>query len=326
MRYNERDRVMLVIYGLVLAGLIVVVGVAGRDVLFERYTARRGAAVAARSGAIYAAGGQDSDGDVYRSILELDPIEQRIRLAGELDEPLVGFAAAVGSDGLYVVGGMLDRAYTRAVYRFDPESGEVESVATMPFPVAFGAAAFVDGLLYHVGGYDGAERRAEIVAIDPDSGSAVASGELPSPRDNLCVAGAEGSLFILGGDGPENLRQTDLLEVDPRTGSLRAEWRLPQAINSPSLTVAGDTLYALGSLTGNRDTLLSLPLSGRRDAIVRSRPVDLDARSASLASVDGTLLAVGGTHPTVTRQLGVWRLSPDSRDADPLRYHARVWY
>ncbi|MFW5744531.1 MAG: Kelch repeat-containing protein [Spirochaetota bacterium] len=326
MRYSERDRATLAIYGLVLIALLVAVGIAARDVLFERFTARRGAAVVAGDAVVYAVGGQDSDGDVYASILALDPAEQRIARVGELEEPLLGFAVAVTTDGLFVVGGMRDREYTRAVYRFDPENREIERVATMPFPVAFGAAAMVDGVLYHVGGYDGDERRAEIVAIDPDEGRAAVTGELPSPRDNLCATGAAGSLFVLGGDGPGNVRHGDLIEIEPGTGTVIDEWQLPRPINAPSLAVAGGTLYALGSQSGNRDTLLSLPLDRRSGEIVRSRPVELDARSVSLVAVGETLLGVGGRHPSVARQLGVWRVNPDSRDAEPLRYHARVWY
>ena len=326
MRYSERDRATLAVYGLVLIALLVTVGIAARDVLFERFTARRRAAVVAGDAVVYAVGGQDSDGDVYRSILALDPDARRIARVGELDEPLVGFAVAVTPDGLFIVGGMCDREYARAVYRFDPGSGEVERVAETPYPVAFGAAAVVDGVVYHAGGYDGDERRAEIVAIDPEEGRVTVTGELPSPRDNLCATGADGSLFVLGGDGPGNVRHGDLLEIDPGTGTVIDEWQLPQPINAPSLAVAGGTLYALGSLSGNRDTLLSLPLERRSGEIVRSRPVELDARSVSLAAAGETLLGVGGRHPSVVRQLGVWRVDPDSRDAEPLRYHARVWY
>lgn len=326
MRYSDRDRATLAIYGLVLIALFVILGVAARDVLFERFTARRGAAVVAGDAVVYAVGGQDSDGDVYRSILALDPATQRIALVGELDEPLVGFAVAATSDGLFIVGGMRDREYTRAVYRFDPGSGEVERVAEMPFPVAFGAAAEVNGVVYHAGGYDGNERRAEIVAIDPEEGSVTVTGELPSPRDNLCATGADASLFVLGGDGAGNVRHADLLEIDPGIGAVIEEWQLPRPINAPSLAVAGKTLYALGSLRGNRDTLLSLPLDRRTGEIVRSRPVELDARSVSLAAVGEALLGVGGRNPSVVRQLGVWRVDPESRDAEPLRYHARVWY
>ncbi|MFW5738240.1 MAG: hypothetical protein ACOCYX_04955 [Spirochaetota bacterium] len=131
---------------------------------------------------------------------------------------------------------------------------------------------------------------------------------------------------MLGGDGPGNVRHGDLIEIEPGTGTVIDEWQLPRPINAPSLAVAGGTLYALGSQSGNRDTLLSLPLDRRSGEIVRSRPVELDARSVSLVAVGETLLGVGGRHPSVARQLGVWRVNPDSRDAEPLRYHARVWY
>ena len=78
MKYNGNQRAMLGFYLLIIGILVIAVGLAGRDVLFDRFTARSAAVVVADGATVYTIGGRSSDGETLSSILRIDSERNRM--------------------------------------------------------------------------------------------------------------------------------------------------------------------------------------------------------------------------------------------------------
>ena len=325
MKFSSRDRFTLFSYLLIIGGLVVIVGIAARDVLFERFTFRIGTTIVSDSDLVYVIGGRSLEGDDYREILMVDPDQARIGQARGLEFDLFGYAAAGTADGLVIMGGNTRDGYSDVIYAFDPRSEEITQIGTLPYPVAYGTASVINGAVYYVGGYDGTSRRSEIIRVDAETGSATVVARLPEPRDGHAAVAYQNRLFLLGGDGDGGRRFADLLEVDPENGTVVRSREFPFPVRNASMAISGSRLIVLATDDQNRDLMLTLDLSVAESSQMIERPVDLDVRSTSVVMADGQLLAIGGAHPTASRQIGVWALMPNSSVVRPLRYHSRVW-
>jgi len=308
-----------------MGGLVVIVGIAARDVLFERFTFRIAATIVTDSDLVYVVGGRSLQGDDYREILLVDPNEERIGRAPGLEFDLFGFAATGTAEGLVIMGGTTRDGYSDVIFAFDPNTEKITQIGSLPYPVAYGAAATINGVVYHIGGYDGISRRSEIVRVDTSTGLATVVASLPESRDGLRAIAYQNRLFLLGGEGDGNRRFADLIEIDPVTGIVLFARDLPYPVRSASMAISGSRLIILATDYRNRSRMLTLDLSVQGNLQIVERAIDLDVRNSTVVVADGRLLAIGGAHPTASRQIGVWALTPNSGAVEPLRYHSRIW-
>ena len=325
MQKRATGRLTIVVYLVVLVALVAVVGFTSRDVIFERFTFRVGQTVVSDSQLIYVIGGRSLDGDRYREILVVDPDCECIGKSPGLRFDLYGYAAAAISGTVLIIGGSTADGYSDAILAFDNASETITQIGSLPFSVGYGAAAVVGDIVYQIGGYDGINRRSEIVRIDPATGASSVVGELPEPRDSLAAIGHGNHILVLGGEGKDGQRLADLLEIEPQTGAVVRGVELRYALRNTSMAVSDDRLVILGTGDRGRNLMLSLDLSIPDNQRVTERSTDLDVRNSTLVAAGDRLLAIGGEHPTVSRQLGVWSVRPDSRSVEPLRFHSRIW-
>ena len=321
----NRNRVTIVVYLLLLVGALGITGYSARNVIFERFTARNAPLAASAGKWIYIFGGRSSDGDLYRELYAIDLDHSRLRKLGTVPETLSGAALVATADGAYIIGGHTDSGYADTIYFYDRDRGSLKLLGGLPSPRGYGGAAAVGEDIYYAGGFDGDERLSQIVQIDPLTGATRITGNLPEPRDGFAAVAHANRVLLVAGEGPDGREYDTIAELDPETGRTIAEYRVGFDVSRSSALVHQNQLVALTRRHGGGDVVLTLDLAAGPTAYAKFRPIDLETRDVTIASTPHGLLAIGGEHPTISRQIGVWSISANSRDVEPLRIPSRVW-
>jgi hypothetical protein len=317
-------------YLAVILALLIIAGYSSRHVLFEPWTARISMTVASapEEQTIFAVGGRRTNETLLDTVIGLQAADERIYTAATAATPLLGAAAAVAEDTLYILGGDDGQTFRQEILGLSFDGQEMSTVGTLPSPRAYGAAAAFRGSIYYFGGWNGSRKMDQILRFDPGTEKARVIGTLPEARERMEAVTLNDSIYLLGGYDADNRGNSVLLRFDPSTGEVSAVRKLPEPVDKASAAAFRGTLAYLTS-SGNRSGVLHRfnPL-GEGTSPTR-QTVPLNGRQVALASLGDTLYAVGDSHPRFERQIGVWRInfSPESGSAavTPVRFRGVSW-
>ncbi len=148
---------------------------------------------------------------------------------------------------------------------FASDGGAFRMFAQLKEPIRYPAVATSGRSAYLFGGLlTGAQYTgtfsANIQSVDAISGVTKIVGRLPTPRTHVMAAVVRGRIFVIGGTTPKG-PTTDVLEFDPREGTLARVASLPHAISDGGIAVVGDTAYIFGGFTtASQQTVMSVSL------------------------------------------------------------------
>ena len=324
MEEYQRQKKAMVIYLSVLGILAVVIIFMARDFLFDGYTARSGALVASNGHQAFVVGGTVSDGDRVSSVYAVDAQKKSIRFIGELDSPLFGSSAVVLEDFGYVLGGMTKGEFSNVVYQFSLERKNVKQLTQLPVALSFSSALALNGQLYLMGGYDGEQRSDSIYRIQPLTGVCQEIGHLPEARDGGLAVSWKNHLFYIGGEGVDHQRGQNIWEMDSENGALLETRMLPENFRPLSAVIYNDQLMILGRGLDNSCLLLRFRLDSIQAWNPQLTRVPLEPYSAGLAVMEDGLYVIGGAHPRISRQLGIWKMESHGQVLRPRRFRSRT--
>lgn len=133
------------------------------------------------------------------------------------------------------------------------KTGLVSSVASLPSDRTGMAVISFQDHIYLIGGHSiNAEKKVyfkDIIKVDPSSGKSETIGQLPSARTQIngqWGAAANGKLYVLGGIDSNQMKLSDILEINPETGETRKIGDLPTARTNFVVVSFEEKLYVFG--------------------------------------------------------------------------------
>ncbi len=186
-----------------------------------------------------------------------------------------------------------------------------QRTGALPQPVQDAAPAAADGRALLLGGLTAGDlSTAQISVATPATGHVI--GQLPTARHDTAAASIGRFVYLFGG-GNGVAQLSDVVRVDPRTGSAEVVGRLPAASSDSSAASIGGTAYIVGGYTGTSwlNTIVAWR-PGARASIVAHLPFPV--RYAAVASgSDGRLVIAGGSLENGTASRAVLEYTPGSR-------------
>jgi N-acetylneuraminic acid mutarotase len=252
------------------------------------------AAGAVVGGTGYVIGGLVPGDRSISPILAIDLTTGIARRVGSLQAAAHDAAAAAMGTNIYLFGG--SGTAGNLVQRFDPASGSITRVGTLPRTLSDLGAVSIGNTIYVVGGYDGARARREILATT-DERTFTTAAMLPQGLRYMAVAAFGSKLLVVGGQTDSAQASSQILLVDPATGSVRQLGKLPVANAHAVLVVRGDTVFVVGGRDAGghpTDRVWRVSLSSGSATAAAPLPIPL-ADSTLLAGPQRTLLAGGAT-------------------------------
>ncbi len=217
-------------------------------------TARKGLAVAAYDGKIYAVAGETADG-VTDVVERYDPATDTWETLPSKPTAVTEVQAAVIGGKIYVPGGRLgSNAITDILEVYDPRANSWEIYTPLPISLSsYGLQAY-EGELYLFGGWNGKHITASTFRYTPvdNSWTRLANAERASIDIGMLLFGNE--VFLLGGyDGKEYLSDIVVFLPDQEAGST-ASWRyqsaMPYANAGMGVVSFADIIYVIGGANG----------------------------------------------------------------------------
>jgi len=130
-------------------------------------TPRRGLALAAYDGQVYAICGESPDG-VTEAVERYDPKADAWTSLADKPTAVADVAAALIGGEIYVPGGRTaSGSPTNLVEAYNPETDTWERKAPLPVPLSAYALAALEGKLYLFGGWDGSRYVGTVYEYDP---------------------------------------------------------------------------------------------------------------------------------------------------------------
>jgi len=213
-------------------------------------TARKGMAVAAYDGKIYAIGGETAQG-VTDIVERYDPATDSWEALPPKPTAVTDVQAAVIGGKIFVPGGMLaSGAVTDVLEIFDPITGRWTNAHPMPVALSrFGLQAY-EGEMYIFGGWNGRKPSAEALKFTPatDEWNPLVGDGVARADPGVLLFGNE--FFLLGGEDESHfLRGIEIYLPDQATGS-DAAWRtqaqMPTANAGMGVASFADIIYVIG--------------------------------------------------------------------------------
>jgi hypothetical protein len=236
------------------------------------------------AGSIFVIGGYDEAGAPTTTVFTLTPDAQTGDL-GEwevvddlvLPEPRAAAAGAVGTNGIFLIGGVgPDGPVTSVWLAENDDQGELQAwipQAELLSPQAEGLASIVGDYLWLWSGHDasgavGAVQRGTISQPaeedqpeNPDEGLVVQwavtnSANLPVALDRAAGWAANGAMYVVGGQNADGL-QGDLYWAVPTSDGVISEWKhldqsdLPTGLAGSSAVVSGPNVILTGGETAD---------------------------------------------------------------------------
>jgi hypothetical protein len=232
--------------------------------------------------------------------------------------------ASLMPDGrVLLAGGSNSGGPVSTIEIFDPSSESFSGAGVLGSPVSQHAAATLsDGRVLIAGGSDGVNALSTTYLFDPSSDSIIAGPNLSTPRVSASATSLlDGSLLIAGGnDGSNDLASAEI--YDPAANTLspaQSNLAVPRSGHQALLLPNNNSVLILGGTSGGTDLAsaeLYLPWTGNFQstaAMSTPRP-DL---AASPLSVDGVLMAAGGSNLLNTELYGFATVKTDQADYAP---------
>ena len=195
------------------------------------------AAAAVLGGSVYLFGGGQAVSEP--TVVRVNAATGTAVHAPALDEPLSDLGAVAIGGHAYLVGGYTGSQFASAVLRYLPAGG-TKTVARLPQGTRYAGVTAIGSTIYVAGGLTTNGPTAAIYALRP-GGATRRIGTLPAPEDHAALAALGGTLYLVGG--------RRVLRIDPSTGSVSSEARLPVALTDPTATTVGSRIVVAGGGT-----------------------------------------------------------------------------
>lgn len=268
---------------------------------------RSGLAAVVFEGAIYAIGGETTQG-VSGATLRYRQSPGGWEALADKPTPVSDIQAAVMGERIFVPGGKAaDGKPVNLLEVYSPRQNRWERLTSLPAALSGYALAAYEGRLYLFGGWDGTSYSAAVYSYDPASDRWEVHTPLPSPRGFAAAALMENKIYVLGGfDGQQALR-ANLAYFPGRDssqagGSAQASpWEerapLPEARYAMGATTLANLIYLAGGQSeskkaGELGPIQYQTLNDRWISFDRS-PSAVGARAAMVA-LDTRLHILGG--------------------------------
>ncbi len=235
-----------------------------------------------------------------------------------------GHTASLLPDGrVLLAGGTNSGGPVSALEIFDPSSDSFSGAGILGSPVSQHAAAtLADGRVLIVGGSDGTNALATTYLFDPSSNSITSGPNLSTPRVGASATTLlDGLVLVAGGnDGSNDLASAEIYDpaantFSPAPSSLAA----PRSGHLAILLPNNNSVLILGGTSAGTDLAsaeLYWPWTGNfhsTGAMSATRP----GLTASPLSVDGVLMAAGGSNLLSTELYGFATVKTDQTDYAP---------
>ena len=213
-------------------------------------TARKGLAVAAYDGMIYAIAGETEDG-VTDVVERYDPVTDMWETLPPKPTAVNEIQAVLIGGNIFVPGGRsLDGKVTDVLEVFDPGLDEWVERSPLPEPLSRYSAVAHEGRIIVFGGWNGERFVDQVYEYDPLEDSWASIGSLKSPKGDARAAISGDHIYLLGGfDGNQYLTDLELYNPNIDTEGV-GHWHSLEAmpILKSSIEVAeiADVIYVIG--------------------------------------------------------------------------------
>src|SRR5581483_106919 len=278
-----------------------------------------------QDGRVLVTGGTTAGGGFTNTAETYDPSSDLwTLLSATLLDARSGQTASLLPDGrVLIAGGQNSTGPLNTVEVFDPSNNSFSNVGVMTSPrINHSAAELSDGRVLFIGGSDGTNALNSVDIFDPSSGAISQGPALSTPRVSATASiTLDGKVVVIGGnDGSADLSSIEIF--DPASGQF--------APSQSQLTTARSTHTAF-LLPNNNSILLvdgssaGTPLNSAElylpwaDAVqsTGAMSVTRSGLTASALSVDGTLLAAGGSGLSSAELYGFATVKTDAADYPP---------
>ncbi len=325
--FTKRDRLTILIYISVFAGLLLLAGISARHVIFKPWTARKWISAVEVTGRIYIFGGLGRGNRVYDDVLAIDLRNNRLIHAGALPSPRFGTASAYFGGAVYVVGGFNGMRYFDEVVRFDLTTRRTEVAMKLSEPRCFGSLVVAGGKLYYIGGWNGKSYTDTILEIDPVAGESRIAGRLPEKLEHHASVVKGNSIFVIGGEGEDRNYRDSVIEIELGSWRVLKRGKLPSPVVRMAGAITEEGIVIAGGWDGSElDSLLLISRkSGRELRVKKLMTLPRGMADVAMVSYDGMLYIVGGTSEKSSRQIGLLRIDPKKNESEDILLKSYSW-
>jgi subtilisin family serine protease len=268
-------------------------------------SARRGHAVWAANGLLYAMGGINSAGTALRTVQAYNPSTNSWTSKASLPAARRAGNGATTINGIIYLAGGSDAAgaLTRTLYAYNPSTNTWSTKANMPVYSGCGGSATYAGKLYVFSGCTRSSTGAQVPArllhrYDPNTNSWTTLRPAQASHFQPVVAVISGKLYVAGGNNSSDAATGRVDMYDPATNT----WSIRAIMPTPRVTAAGAAIGGKLHVVGGRNgpTYLNTvevydPLT---DSWTRRGPMPTARAAFGAAGIGGLLYAVGGRNST----------------------------
>jgi DNA-binding CsgD family transcriptional regulator/N-acetylneuraminic acid mutarotase len=261
-------------------------------------TPRRGLALVAYEGHVYAIGGESADG-VIGAVERYNPEADGWTPLAHKPTEVADVAAALIGGEIYVPGGRTPSGSPTAIVEaYNPETNTWKRKASLPVALSAYALAALEGKLYLFGGWDGFAYLDSVYEYDPAQDVWTPKTPMPTARGFAGAAVADGKIFVIGGyDGHNDLAANEEYvpsQDDGQENPWMVKSPMPVGRAGCGVTVAANIIHVIGG-GWEREVADGVQYNVRTDEWETFEvPVSGQWRSLGLAIVDTEIYAIGG--------------------------------
>ena len=323
---KSRSTLTLAIYLTIIAAAVIAAAYAGRYVIFRPWTSRTRVAASAYNGTILVIGGLDHENLVRKEIMSIDISSKSLRRVARLPSSRFGMSTVVVGDNLYIFGGYDGKRYLDEIIRCHLPSREIKVIARLPGARAFGTAAHWESGIFYFGGWNGEEITDEILRFDLVDYEISTVGCLPEPLEYLHSVVSDDIILLFGGEDRRLSWREEIIEFNPRNGTLRYRESIPNTNSAIEAAMIGDDIIAKLSLTDSRPEVLYRIDAERGDIVVESLfSLPEKSMGLSLLSARGKAYLIGGADEQVGRHIGIYEIDFETGSLTPIKLKSFVW-
>jgi subtilisin family serine protease len=270
-------------------------------------SARRGFAMAATNGSLYAIGGSNSANAVLKTVQAYSPSTNSWTTKASLPAVRQAGNGAVAINGIIYLPGGHDatNALTKTLYAYNSSTNSWSSKTPLPVFGSCGGSAVIAGKIYVFSGCTRSGTGAQVPAAflhryDPSTNTWTALHPAPASHFQPFVGAIAGKLYVVGGNTASNTATGRLDVYDPATNSWTTRAPMPTVRVAASGSAIGGKLVVIGGRNGT--TYLSTVEA--YDPVANSwssRSSMPTARAAfGVGGLSGLLYAIGGRNSSTT--------------------------
>jgi N-acetylneuraminic acid mutarotase len=149
-----------------------------------------------------------------------DPIKDQWSTKSPIPSPVEGYASAVLSNRIYVIGGSKVQASTGSAFTnsnqvYNPATDQWSLAASLPVASSYATAVATQGnmakeAIYYIGGYTGNQYSNHVRIYTPDNNSWSTAEDMPTARAYLSAAVVNDLIYAIGGFNGEWLSINEL--------------------------------------------------------------------------------------------------------------------